>query len=67
MITDLDSPRAPWRGPRSPHAWTCPRCQTAAVADPGHPDALVVTHKPGCRNPAGAEAIHTSATASTSP
>ncbi|WP_261561605.1 hypothetical protein [Frankia tisae] len=66
MTTDLDSPRAPWRGPRSPASWRCPRCQTAAAADPDHPDALVVEHRPGCRTPTGLEAAHTTATASTS-
>ncbi len=66
MTVDLDSPRAPWRGPRSPHAWRCPRCQTAAAPDPDHPGALTISHRPGCRTPGGAETAHTTATASTS-
>ncbi len=67
MTADLEPPRAPWRGPRSPHAWTCPRCRTAAVPDPAHPGALKIVHKAGCRNPTGIEVAHSTATGETSP
>ncbi len=62
MTTDLDLPRAPWRGPRSPYAWTCPRRRTPAEPDPNHPGALIITHRPGCRTPTGVEAVHPTAT-----
>ncbi|KJE20367.1 hypothetical protein FF36_05341 [Frankia torreyi] len=66
MSTDLDAPRASWRGPRSPAHWTCPRCRNTAVADREHPGALIIEHRPGCRTPSGVEDVHSTATGETS-
>ncbi|WP_256790137.1 hypothetical protein [Frankia sp. AvcI1] len=65
MTVDLDSPRAPWRGPRSPSHWTCPRCRNTAVADHEHPGALIIEHRPGCQTPSGLEIAHVTTTTTT--
>ncbi|WP_250283140.1 hypothetical protein [Frankia sp. CiP1_Cm_nod2] len=42
--------RAPWSGLRSPSAWCCPNCDTAAAPDPTQSGVLVARHRETCPN-----------------